>query len=208
MQELDINRLIETLNNPYNLLDLRDSEHFSSGFITQSIFLGPKYQSIPFLSEIIQYPSTETVWIIPVDDKKGLIDNLPFGNYYFRMDISYFERLLIQFKDLIIQIPPAEFALDYKFDKTIEIIDLRSQNDFKKEYIKESVNVSLDELALIVNEYEGDDKIYLIGKDGDIALTAASILKTKAFEILRPVSGGYKNLDRDLFSLSLQKKKK
>lgn len=99
-----------------------------------------------------------------------------------------------------------EFALDYKHDKKIEVIDLWPVHQFKALRLERSVNATLNDLQHTIPEYELHDSVYLVEEDLDETLLAASLAKYHGFQNERVMGSSFSNLQKTQIFWSDQKR--
>jgi hydroxyacylglutathione hydrolase len=98
--------------------------------------------------------------------------------------------------DMIIDIEPDEFALDFQFDGKIEILDVRKIGEFDAGHLQGAQNLPLADLTdpLKIAMLEDDKNLYVHCAGGYRSVIAASLLKRHGYHNLRNVLGGYSKI--------------
>ena len=96
-------------------------------------------------------------------------------------------------QDLIIDIEADELAMDMPFDNRLEVIDVRKPAEFEAGHVKGATNLSLRDMADVVNlaMVDTDHNLYVHCAGGYRSFIACSILKRQGFHNLRNVLGGW-----------------
>lgn len=200
MITIDYTALRNLISQGYNLFDVRSTEAFESGFIQYALYFYPAdYVTIKALETLAYFPIEKSVVITEVDElskdvfsilKKALGNDF---NLLVNFNLSEAAKQGLE-TDIVIGLYAEEFALDLKHDKQIAVFDLRPENDFSRAHIKDSENITFNNLATILLEFDKDDKIYLIGDPASTALTAASLLRGNGFNFCRPLLEEFSSL--------------
>lgn len=74
------------------------------------------------------------------------------------------------------------------------ILDIRSEKEYKKGHLENSVCIPLDQLRKRIDELPGDKNIYIYGHVGLRSYVAQRILKGKGFERIFNIDGGINTL--------------
>ncbi|MCF8406430.1 MAG: rhodanese-like domain-containing protein [Chitinophagaceae bacterium] len=113
--------------------------------------------------------------------------------------------------DLIIDVEVDELAMDIPFDEYLMVLDCRTEADFDKSHIKNSVSLPLADMADPGSMSELDEhfNIYILTENGDNSTLAASLLKKQGIHNIRVVVGGWEAVQtlKDKFSFEITKTK-
>ena len=113
--------------------------------------------------------------------------------------------------DLIIDVEVDEFAMDIPFDEYLMVLDCRTEADFDKSHIKNSVSLPLADMGDPGSMSELDEhfNIYILTENGENSTLAASLLKKQGIHNVRIVIGGWEAVQtlKDKFSFEVTKTK-
>ena len=183
------------------LLDTRTPQEFTSGFIPGSIFLDPKEDFQKRVSLFL--PPDKSILLVAEEGKEEEIDQ--------KLKDAGIKNLQAVLKggftawtaanqpvDLIIDIDPDELAMDFRFDKNMTLIDLRTFDDYKAGYVRDAINLPLAEMADVaqIAGLDEDGNVYFYGNTDAESVTAASLLKLHGMHHLRIVNGGWEAIQR------------
>jgi hydroxyacylglutathione hydrolase len=95
--------------------------------------------------------------------------------------------------DLIIEVEVDELAMDIPFDEYLMILDIRSEEEYDKAHIKDSIHLPLIEFGDpgAMSELDEHFNIYIIDDLGKQLLLAASVLKKQGIHNIRIVQDGW-----------------
>lgn len=112
--------------------------------------------------------------------------------------------------DMLIEVEVDELAMDIPFDEFLMPLDIRTELDYNKSHIKNSVSLPLAEFMDPGSMSELDEhfNIYIISEDGSTNTLAASILKKQGIHNIRIVSEGWAGVQmlKEKFSFETIKK--
>lgn len=178
------------------ILDTRISSVFTGGFVPGAISIGLDGRFaewagslLPFDQELVlvteagkEKESVTRLARVGLDKVQGYLD----GGFEGWRDAG-------QPIDLIIDIEPAELALDIPHDPMLEIIDVRKPVEYETAHIKGAINVPLNALTdpMEVALIEDDKNLYVHCAGGYRSVIASSILKRHGYHNLRNVLGGF-----------------
>ena len=113
--------------------------------------------------------------------------------------------------DLIIDVEVDELAMDIPFDEYLMVLDCRTEADFDKSHIKNSVSLPLADMGDPGSMSELDEhfNIYILTENGENSTLAASLLKKQGIHNVRIVLGGWEAIQtlKDKFSFEVTKTK-
>ena len=90
------------------------------------------------------------------------------------------------------QVTAAEFFK--QFNENINLLDVRRQSEYDSEHIIGAINFPLDFIYRKINELDWDKKYFLYCAGGFRSIIAASILKSRGFDQLVNIKGGYEEM--------------
>ncbi|TAF67994.1 MAG: rhodanese-like domain-containing protein [Cytophagales bacterium] len=85
-----------------------------------------------------------------------------------------------------------EFATVFNQNKNLKVIDVRRKSEYNSEHVVGVENFPLDFIHENIHQLNPDKTYYLHCAGGYRSMIAASILKSKGFEHLVEVAGGFK----------------
>ena len=178
------------------MLDSRHEQEFCVGFIPNSINIGLDGQFAPWVGALIMDVNQPIALIAPEDRIEETIIRL--SRVGFDNVIGYLEGGMDAWKkagmevDTIKSISPDTLAEELKTVSAEYVLDVRKPSEFAAEHIKDATSFPLD----YINEYMGDlnhdTNYYLHCLGGYRSMTAASILKSRGFDNIIDVKGGFR----------------
>jgi rhodanese-related sulfurtransferase len=94
--------------------------------------------------------------------------------------------------DTMDQVTGEEFAKHY--NKDFNLLDVRKESEYAAEHIVDAANFPLDFINRNMNKLDRNKRYYLHCAGGYRSMIAASILRSRGFENLVNIQGGYKEL--------------
>jgi len=178
------------------VIDSRPSAVFVLGLVARSIHI-PNTDNFLEYAELILEPEIKIVLLTEPGQETAISRNLlktGFANVVGILDGGYDEWIKAEgTKDLIIDITPEEFELDFNFDE-FYLIDLRTEDQYEEEHFEYAENLPLSELEEAIPDLNPDVTYYLYGNTFEDAAFAASLFKRGGFHKLRAVNEGYEAL--------------
>jgi len=195
------------------IIDARPSEAFMLGYVPNAIHITPLTAKYAIAMDIIKKDSplvlileesiaAETLAYFTKAEFTGIKGYLEggFGTW------SSNKRV-----DLIIEVEVDELAMDIPFDEYLMVLDCRSENDFDKNHIKNSVSLPLADMGDpgSLSELDEHFNIYIITENGEKSTLAASLLKKQGIHNIRVVAGGWEAVEslKEKFSFEVTKVK-
>jgi len=178
------------------ILDTRDGENFTNGFIPGSVSIGLDGRFAEWAGSLLSFKEP---MILVTDEGKEEETLVRLARVGFENVEGYLQGGFEAWKkagekiDLIINVEPDELAMDIPFDKNLLVVDVRKYNEFAEGHVKEAINISLDEMVDVaqIAQLEENQNIYLHCAGGYRSVIAASLLKRQGYHNLRNVLGGY-----------------
>jgi len=195
------------------IIDARPSEAFMLGYVPNAIHITPLTAKYAIAMDIIKKDSplvlileesiaAETLAYFTKAEFTGIKGYLEggFGTW------SSNKRV-----DLIIEVEVDELAMDIPFDEYLMVLDCRSENDFDKNHIINSVSLPLADMGDpgSLSELDEHFNIYIITENGENSTLAASLLKKQGIHNIRVVAGGWEAVEslKEKFSFEVTKVK-
>ncbi|TNF46161.1 MAG: MBL fold metallo-hydrolase [Bacteroidetes bacterium] len=186
------------------ILDTRDAEEFSQGFITGSINIGLNGNFAQWVGEMISDIKQKFLLITdPGKEQEALIRLSRVGYDY---AIGYLEGGIQAWCaegndiDTIERISASVLMSEYHSDPII--FDVRKRSEFDSEHIINAKNIPLNEIYKRLEEFPMDRAFVIHCAGGYRSMIAASILKSKGFENFREVRGGMTEIRKTALPLT------
>jgi hydroxyacylglutathione hydrolase len=192
------------------VIDSRPSAVFVQGLIPQSFHI-PNNNSFLEYAELLIEPDMKLILLTEPGQEISIAKNLiktGFANLTGIMDGGYEAWLTAGGKkDLIIDITPDEFELDFNFDE-FYLIDLRTEDQYEEGHLEYAESIPLSEIEEAIPDLNPDVMYYLYGHSFEDAVFAAALFKRGGFHKLRVVNEGYDALKQTNISIIKKKKTK
>ncbi|HEV7379661.1 MAG TPA: rhodanese-like domain-containing protein [Dyadobacter sp.] len=176
------------------VLDTRKAAAFAEGFIPNSINIGIDGGFAPWVGALVPDLKQQILIVAEPGREEEVVTRLARVGYDFA--IGYLNGGFDAWKkagkemDSIISISAEEFAEHYKTGN-IQVIDVRKPDEFESGHIKDAENLPLDNLNDLMDEFPKDEMLYIHCAGGYRSMVAASILKSRGFEDIVNIEGGY-----------------
>jgi len=213
---LSIVEFKQLLNDPSNIvIDARSAEQWQDGHIPNSLHITPATVKYAVAMGMIKRDSP-LLFVLDTELEKETIayfKEAGFSNILGYLDSGYTTWVNGDNKiDMLIEIEPDELAMDIPFDEFLMPLDIRMEDAFNKQHIKNSVSLPLVEFMDPGSMSELDEhfNIYLISENGESNTLAASLLKKQGIHNIRSVKGGWEEIQliKEKFSFESIKKAK
>lgn len=177
------------------VLDTRDAQVFAKGFIPNSINIGIDGNFAPWVGSLI--PGVNHPILIIADDgrEEEVVTRLArvgFDNAmgYLKGGVKSWLQAGKEI-DSIDSISAREFSKRFQEQKLL-VIDVRKHGEFAAEHVADALNISLDYLNDHLAEIPKEGAVYLHCAGGYRSMIAASILKSRGWDNVIDVQGGFK----------------
>ena len=196
LNALDANK-VEELIKEVILLDVRNENDFAESHIPGSIFIGLDGRFAPWVGELLEDIKKPIILLAPEGREEEAITRLSrvgFDNIkgYLKGGIkSWIE--LNKKTNYIENIKAQNFmSLNSKFD--INILDVRSQNEYLNGSVDGSLNIPLINLTDNLDKFNCNKRSYIYCKGGYRSMIASSILSLKGINNITNIIGGYDSI--------------
>jgi len=196
LNALDANK-VEELIKEVILLDVRNENDFAKSHIPGSIFIGLDGRFAPWVGELLEDIKKPIILLAPDGREEEAITRLSrvgFDNIkgYLKGGIkSWIE--LNKKTNSIANIKAQNFmSLNSKFD--INILDVRSQNEYLNGSVDGSLNIPLINLTDNLDKLNCNKRSYIYCKGGYRSMIASSILNLKGINNITNIIGGYDSI--------------
>ncbi|MCB0550636.1 MAG: MBL fold metallo-hydrolase [Phaeodactylibacter sp.] len=180
------------------VIDTRLQDVFAKGFIPGSIFIGIDDNFAMWVGALINDLQQPILFVVEPGREKEVITRLSRVGY--DNPIGYLEGSFEAWKnageevDTIDEVTPEQLAKLYK-DKSINILDVRKESEYNAQHVVGAQNFPLDFINKNMSEVNRDTKYYVHCAGGYRSMIAASILKSRGFDKLVNIQGGFKALE-------------
>ena len=179
------------------ILDTRNAEVFTQGFVPGSISIGLEGRFAEFAGSILPFDQAILLVCEPGTEKESIVRlaRVGFENIIGHLAGGFNAWVdANETPDLIIDVEADELAMDIPFDPNMVIVDVRKTSEFDKGHIKEALTIPLDELtdpASMAN-FDDNQNIYIHCAGGYRSVIASSLIKRQGIHNIRNVVGGFK----------------
>jgi glyoxylase-like metal-dependent hydrolase (beta-lactamase superfamily II)/rhodanese-related sulfurtransferase len=179
------------------ILDTRNANLFTQGFIPSAISIGLEGRFAEFAGSILPFDKAILLVCEPGTEKESIVRLARVG---FENIIGHLAGGFDAWAkagepiDLIIDVEADELAMDIPFDPNMVIVDVRKTSEFDNGHIKEALTIPLDELtdpASMAN-FDDNQNIYIHCAGGYRSVIASSLIKRQGIHNIRNVVGGFK----------------
>ena len=194
------------------IIDTRDEASFLEGFIPSSIHFKPEIIHQAAALGLLSFE--QPLLFIGADDNEKIamayFEKLGFTNSKGWLEGGFDTWTNANKRyDLIIEVEADELAMDIQFDEYLMVVDIRTEEMYDKEHIKDSINIPILDFADPGSMSELDEhfNIYIVSENGDMSTLAASILKKQGIHNIRIVQEGWEaiKLLKDKFKIEATK---
>ncbi len=178
------------------ILDTRDAETFSKGFIPNSINIGIDGSFAPWVGAMIPDLKQEILLITDEGREEEVVTRLARVGYDYSLGYlkGGFNAWINAGKeaDTITRVSPDELAAAVASNSSIEIVDVRKESEYKSEHIENAIMAPLDFVNESMIKLNKDKTYYVHCAGGYRSMIFASTLKARGYDKLIDVRGGFK----------------
>lgn len=174
------------------ILDTRDAEIFSKGFIPNSINIGIDGSFAMWVGELI--PDIEQKILLVAEPGREEEAIIRLSRVGYDHAIGYLKGGFESWKhahkeiDKVTRIDAAD--LEKAFELHPNIIDVRKKSEFDSEHVVTATNIPLNQLAGMIAEFPKTEPFTLHCAGGYRSMIAASMLKARGYDNFVDVRGG------------------
>ena len=177
------------------VLDTRDPQVFAKAFIPNSINIGLNGQFAPWVGALITDLKQEILLITDEGKEEEAITRLARVGYdntigYLKGGIATWEALGKEI-DRITPISAAQFEAAVLADAHLNALDVRKPGEYEAEHLENTLTRPLDYINEWTSALNPQETYYIHCAGGYRSMIAASILKSRGFENIIDVTGGY-----------------
>ncbi|NBC09464.1 MAG: MBL fold metallo-hydrolase [Bacteroidetes bacterium] len=179
------------------VIDTRHQDDFAKGFLPGSIFIGIDDNFAMWVGALITDLQIPILFVADEGREKEIVTRLARVGY--DNPVGYLEGGFDAWKaagedvDTIEEITAEELA--NKFDKEgMNVLDVRKASEYNAQHVIGAQNFPLDFINQNMSEVDRNKKYFLHCAGGYRSMITASILKSRGFEQVVNIKGGYKAL--------------
>ena len=180
-------------NDEIVILDVRNQDLFSLGFIPGSIFVGLNGQFAPWVGSVLKNIYTKILLVCESGKETETITRLSrigFDNVLGYLDGGFNSwNESNEEIDFINTILPNN--LSELMNSEINLIDVRTNNERENGFLKKSINIPLNIIDSKIGKLDKTKKYYIHCAGGYRSMIACSILKRMGFDSLFDIKGGF-----------------
>ena len=196
LNALEANK-VEELIKDVILLDVRNEYDFAKSHIPGSIFIGLDGRFAPWVGELLEDIKKPIILLAPEGREKEAITRLSrvgFDNIKGYLDGGIKSWIESNKKTNSIENIKAQnfISLNSKFD--LDILDVRSQNEYINGSVNGSLNIPLVNLTDNLIKVNSKSRSYIYCKGGYRSMIASSILYSNGIKNITNIIGGYDNI--------------
>jgi hydroxyacylglutathione hydrolase len=185
----------EMLANDTNaiILDARNPEDFSKGFIPNSINIGLDGQFAPWVGAMLPNVKQEILLVTDKGREEETVSRLARVGYDYVLGYLQdgFQSWVAEKRDFdTIKRYDASDVNDF-IDKSYKVIDVRKPTEFQSEHVLDATNIPLDFINEKMSEFPRNENFVLHCAGGYRSMIAASILKSRGIENFVEIRGGF-----------------
>ncbi len=196
LHELSIEAFKEKIKENVIILDTRNSNIFSQGFVPGSISIGLDGRFAEWAGGLLPFDQP-IILVTEIGKEKESIIRLA------RVGFDKMEGYLVggyetwkmagEKIDMIIDVEADEVAMDISFDPNMVIVDVRKETEYADGHIKEAINIPLNDLMDPGSMANMDDhhNIYVHCAGGYRSMIASSLIKRQGIHNIRNIIGGF-----------------
>jgi glyoxylase-like metal-dependent hydrolase (beta-lactamase superfamily II)/rhodanese-related sulfurtransferase len=179
------------------ILDTRDPQTFTKGFVPNSINIGIDGQFAPWVGAMIPDIKQEILLVTDEGREEEVITRLARVGYDFT--IGYLKDGFNAWKnagkevDQILSIDANELAAIMEKGKA-NILDVRKKSEYLSEHIVDAENAPLDFINDSMSQIDKDKTYYVHCAGGYRSMIFNSILRARGYDNLVDVKGGFKTI--------------
>lgn len=185
----------EILNHERNvlILDTRNAEDFSNGFIPHSVNIGLDGSFAQWVGEMISDINQKMLLITEVGREEEAITRLARVGYdgvvgYLKGGFDSWKKANKPM-ETIHRISVEQFEKEYSSKPMV--IDVRKKSEFESEHVMDAINIPANQLTKSLSQIPKDTPFILHCAGGYRSMIAASILKQNGWDNFTEVRGGF-----------------
>jgi rhodanese-related sulfurtransferase len=176
------------------IIDTRANGDFANGFVPQSINIGIKGDFAPWVGALIMDIKQPILLVTPPGREAEVVTRL--ARVGFDHTVGYLNGGIEAWIDAGNEIDTIESVAASRFEQDlnqtkIPVFDVRKEGEFQAEHLKIATHTPLDFINDYLAEFPKNEPFYLHCAGGYRSVIAASILKSRGFDQIINVEGGF-----------------
>ncbi len=178
------------------ILDTRDAQQFSEGFVPNSINIGIDGNFAPWVGALIPDVKQQILLVAEQGREEEVITRL--ARVGFDYGIGYLDGGFESWKnagmemDKIERVSVEQLADIRKAHPDAPVFDVRKQSEYRSEHLLDTENTPLDSINESMLSMPKDKTTYILCAGGYRSMIFVSILRARGYEQLVDVIGGFK----------------
>lgn len=210
-KQLSINEFKRFAEDGAIILDTRNANVFTEGFVPGSVNIGLEGRFAEWAGSLLPFDNTIVMVTEAGKEKESVIRLARVG---FDKISGCLEGGFENWKeageeiDMIVNVEPDELAMDLPFDDHLVIIDVRKPTEFAEGHITGAINIPLSDLTDpgSTAKIQEEDNLYIHCSAGYRSVIASSLLKRQGIHNLRNVLYGWNKI-KELEKVEIVKEK-
>ena len=180
------------------VIDTRPKDIFSQGFIPGSIFIGIDDTFAPWVGTLVTSLTQPILIVAEEGREEEVVTRLARIGY--DNSLGYLKGGIEAWKtagndlDTLKEISGNDFAQEFQKHNDINLLDARRESEYKSEHLAGAENFPLDFINRNMSQVNPHKTYYIHCAGGYRSLIAASILRSRGFDKVINIKGGYKAL--------------
>lgn len=177
------------------IIDTRSKEDFPKAYIPGSIFIGIDDNFAPWLGALVTDLKQPILLVADEDRVEEIVTRMSRVGY--DNALGYLKGSFETWKaadkpvETINEISAEEFANRYKDQDDLSVLDVRKKSEFDSEHVIGAENFPLDFINQNMDQVDRKSTYYIHCAGGYRSMITSSILKSRGFENLVNVQGGF-----------------
>ncbi len=178
------------------VLDTRDAQQFSEGFVPNSIYIGIDGNFAPWVGALIPDIKQQILLVTEPGREEEVVTRLARVGYDYC--IGYLDGGFDAWKkadletDKIERVTPTQLAEILAANPNAPVIDVRKNSEYLSEHLEDAENAPLDSINESMLAIPKDKTTYIHCAGGYRSMIFASILRARGYDNLVDVIGGFK----------------
>ena len=184
------------------IVDTRNADVFTEGFVPGSIFIGLEGRFAEWAGSILPFDK-QLVLITEKGKEEETVVRLA------RVGLTSIEGYLKggfdawqkagEKVDMIINIEADELAMDLPYDPNLQVVDVRNEIEFADGHVKTAINMPLADMTnvALIAGFEENQHLYLHCGGGYRSVIACSLLKKQGLHNIRNIAGGWAKIKEE-----------
>lgn len=184
------------INNGACVIDTRDAQTFTQGFVPGSVFIGLEGRFAEWAAMLLSFDQPMVLVTAAGKEEESVTRLSRVG---FDKMIGFLNGGFEAWQesgrpiDMIIDIEADELIMDIPHDPNMQVVDVRNETEFASGHLENALNLPVQDMSNIVElaQFEEDQQLYIHCAGGYRSVIASSLLKRHGIHNLRNVLGGW-----------------